>query len=106
MAQQESSLTALELLVVNGPCYWLWLYFGAALLLFQDRDRGAPPFHYRAWACALSALILNVWLALRRDYMPTSARSWSAFLIMGLLNNVIPFTLIGFGETRTASGPS
>jgi len=36
--------------------------------------------------------------------MPSDSRLWGAFLIMGLLNNVAPFTLIVFGETRISSG--
>ncbi len=36
--------------------------------------------------------------------MPLSSRLWRQFFVMGTLNNVIPFTLIVFGETRIASG--
>lgn len=35
---------------------------------------------------------------------PKSARIWIAFLGMGLLNNVIPFGLIVWGQTQIASG--
>lgn len=35
---------------------------------------------------------------------PKSARVWVAFLGMGLLNNVIPFVLIAWGQTQIASG--
>ncbi len=36
--------------------------------------------------------------------MPAAPRVWADFTVMGLLNNVIPFSLIVFGETRTSSG--
>jgi drug/metabolite transporter (DMT)-like permease len=36
--------------------------------------------------------------------MPRDAGLWGRFLAMGLMNNVVPFTLIVFGETRISSG--
>lgn len=35
---------------------------------------------------------------------PKSKAVWTAFLGMGLLNNVIPFVLIVWGQTHIASG--
>ena len=35
--------------------------------------------------------------------VPKSAKIWLAFLVMGLLNNAIPFTLIVWGQTQIAS---
>ena len=35
---------------------------------------------------------------------PSNIGAWKAFLVMGLLNNVIPFTLIVWGQTHIASG--
>jgi len=36
--------------------------------------------------------------------MPASLRAWGAFLVMGALNNAIPFSLIVWGQTRIDSG--
>jgi drug/metabolite transporter (DMT)-like permease len=36
--------------------------------------------------------------------MPLSPILWMRFLLLGLLNNVIPFVLIAWGETRITSG--
>ena len=36
--------------------------------------------------------------------MPTDRKTWSAFFGMGLLNNVVPFCLIVWGQTHIASG--
>jgi drug/metabolite transporter (DMT)-like permease len=36
--------------------------------------------------------------------MPRERRVWAAFLGMGLLNNVIPFTLIAWGQSHIAAG--
>jgi drug/metabolite transporter (DMT)-like permease len=39
-----------------------------------------------------------------RAKLPRSLAGWMPFLVMGLLNNVIPFSLIVSGQTRIASG--
>ncbi|MDQ2744514.1 MAG: DMT family transporter, partial [Chloroflexota bacterium] len=62
------------------------------------------PFTVVLGRVGIAAVILNLWLLLRRDFMPASPRLWFSFIIMGLLNNVIPFSLIAFGETRISSG--
>jgi len=36
--------------------------------------------------------------------MPREARLWAAFLVMGLLNNLVPFALIVWGQHHIASG--
>jgi drug/metabolite transporter (DMT)-like permease len=53
-------------------------------------------------ACA-SATLLLVLNALGQQ-MPTHGRVWIAFIGMGLLNNVLPFVLIVWGQHRIASG--
>ncbi|HTQ72249.1 MAG TPA: DMT family transporter [Acidocella sp.] len=79
----------------------LW---GSSFFFFKVMVAALPPFTVVLGRVGFSALILNMWLVLRRDYMPVSVRTWGAFVVMGVLNNVIPFTLIVFGETRIASG--
>jgi drug/metabolite transporter (DMT)-like permease len=105
MAQREGSPTAL----VMGGREWAMLLalavlWGSSFFFFKIMVAALSPFTVVLGRVGISALILNVWLVLRRDYMPASARSWGAFVIMGLLNNVIPFTLILVGETHIASG--
>ncbi len=82
----------------------LAVLWGSSFFFFKVMVAALPPFTVVLGRVGLSALILNVWLVLRRNYMPTSARAWGTFVAMGVLNNVIPFTLIVFGETRIASG--
>jgi drug/metabolite transporter (DMT)-like permease len=50
-----------------------------------------------------SLLLWGVLLSLGTA-IPASRRVWAAFLGMGLLNNVIPFTLIVWGQTHISSG--
>src|ERR1700722_4597730 len=53
-------------------------------------------------ACAAMTLLTVLRLVGQR--MPTQARVWAAFFGMGLLNNVLPFVLIVWGQHRIASG--
>ena len=52
----------------------------------------------------LAALTLWAVVWLLRRPIPTSAAVWLAFFAMGLLNNVVPFGLIVWGQQTIASG--
>ena len=78
--------------------------WGGSFFFFKIMLAALPPFTVFLGRVGLAAVIMNLWLWLRHDYMPASARTWGAFLVMGLLNNVIPFTLIVIGETRVSVG--
>ncbi|MBI1217737.1 MAG: EamA family transporter [Rhodobacteraceae bacterium] len=49
-------------------------------------------------------LVLGVYVLARRLPLPRDPKIWLAFLVLGLLNNAIPFTLITWGEVRIPSG--
>lgn len=53
---------------------------------------------------ALAALVLVAILHLRGERFPVDASIWLAFFAMGLVNNVLPFTLILAGQQHVASG--
>ena len=48
--------------------------------------------------------MLCVTLRLLGLHLPRRAEPWTAFFGMGLLNNVVPFCLIVWGQTHIASG--
>ena len=56
--------------------------------------------HRTGWAM----LILWAYVVIRRLKIPTDARVWGAFLVMGLLNNVIPFSLMAWGQLHIETG--
>ena len=94
---------------VMGCREWVMLLalaalWGGSFFFFKVLVAELPPFTVVLGRVGLAAVILNLWLALRRDFMPASSRLWADFIIMGVLNNVIPFSLIVFGETRISSG--
>lgn len=63
-----------------------------------------PPLTLVALRTGLAALALLVFLALRGIALPRSATAWGRYLVMGLLNNAIPFALINWGQTQIDSG--
>lgn len=56
--------------------------------------------HRVGWA----ALVLWAYVALRGLPLPRDRRVWVGFLGMGVLNNVIPFTLMAWGQLYIPSG--
>ncbi len=56
--------------------------------------------HRVTWA----SVMLWIIVAARRLAVPRSLRAWSAFFVMGCLNNVIPFTLMAWGQLSIESG--
>lgn len=56
--------------------------------------------HRVIWAC----LILWIYVLLRRLPIPRDPRIWGAFAVMGLLNNVIPFGLMAWGQQFIETG--
>lgn len=56
--------------------------------------------HRVFWA----ALVLWLVIAIRGLAVPRDRRTWGAFLVMGILNNVLPFGLMAWGQLYIASG--
>ena len=57
-----------------------------------------------AYRVGLAATVLWAVVLLRRIPMPTSPRIWGAFLVMGFLNNAIPFSLMAWAQRSIESG--
>jgi drug/metabolite transporter (DMT)-like permease len=63
-----------------------------------------PPFTLVLGRVSLAAIVLNVVVVATGYRMPRSLRAWGSFTIMGTLNNLIPFSLIFWGQTHIESG--
>ena len=50
------------------------------------------------------AAALWIVIALRRPNLPRNPKTWAALATMGLLNNVIPFSLLSFGQLTVETG--
>ncbi|MGV6805510.1 MAG: DMT family transporter [Ruegeria sp.] len=82
----------------------LGLIWGASFLAIRIALDTIPAvtsvFHRVFWA----ALALWCLVLIQRKKVPQSPRIWAAFLVMGLLNNVIPFTLMAWGQLHVSTG--
>jgi drug/metabolite transporter (DMT)-like permease len=63
-----------------------------------------PPFTLVLGRVALAAAALHMVILAVGGRMPRSPRIWAAFMVMGAINNLIPFSLIFWGQTQLASG--
>jgi drug/metabolite transporter (DMT)-like permease len=82
----------------------LSVLWGGSFLFVGVSVRELPPITVAALRVALAALALVAVLQMRGASLPRSAAVWRAFLLMGVLNNVIPFTLIAWGQSHIAAG--
>ncbi|WP_170439415.1 DMT family transporter [Ruegeria arenilitoris] len=97
---QQKSLSALawfELILLG-------LIWGASFLAIRVALDTIPVmttvFHRVFWA----ALALWAVVVLRQETIPRDPRIWGAFLVMGLLNNVLPFSLMAWGQLYVDTG--
>jgi drug/metabolite transporter (DMT)-like permease len=94
---------------VMGPVEWglllvLALLWGGSFFFSKIAVGAMPPLTVVLCRVTLAALTLNVAVLLGGRRMPADRGLWGAFFVMGLLNNVIPFSLIFWGQTQIASG--
>jgi len=91
-AREWGLLLALSLL-------WGGSFFFTAIALHE-----LPPVSIVAVRVGLAAVLLRLVLLWRREPLARGWRDRADFLIMGLLNNVIPFTLIVWAQSHIPSG--
>ena len=52
----------------------------------------------------IAAVILHLVILARGQRMPSTLAAWRPFIVMSLLNSLVPYSLIVWGETHIASG--
>lgn len=89
-----------------GLLLLLALLWGGAYFFVGVAVRELPPLTVVLLRVAIAACVMLpvVWWLGQR--LPTAARAWLPFLGMGLLNNVLPFSLIFYGQTHITVGLS
>jgi drug/metabolite transporter (DMT)-like permease len=80
---------------------FLW---GGAFFFAAIAVRELPPLTVVVSRTGLAALALAVILRFRREDWPFKGRAFHAFFIMGLLNNLLPFSLLFWAQTMIPSG--
>lgn len=92
-----------------GPQEWLLLgtlslLWGGSFFFSSVALAELSPFSI-VWArVAIAALALHLVVVLSGRRMPRDRKVWRRFVVMGMLNNAIPFSLIVYGQTQIAGG--
>jgi drug/metabolite transporter (DMT)-like permease len=92
------SATDWLLLVALSMLWGASFFFGKIALL------ELPPLTVALGRVAIAAAILVVLARITGTVLPADMAAWRPYLLMGLLNNVIPFGLIFWGQTHIPSG--
>ena len=82
----------------------LGLLWGASFLFYKVLVTTLPPVTVVLGRVAIAAVALNIYLAVRGQTLSRDKRLWARLAMLALLNNVLPFILIAWGETRITSG--
>ncbi len=82
----------------------LSLVWGGSFFFNEIGLRELPVLSIVALRVAIAAVILWAVVLVRGHRIPSGFRHWSWFLTMGLVNNVLPFTLIVYGQTSVTAG--
>lgn len=82
----------------------LGLIWGASFTTVAIAIREMGPFQTVLWRTGLGALVLWGAVALIGVRAPMTWRFWGSCAVMGVLNNVIPFTLMAWGQQSIESG--
>ncbi|MGJ8587033.1 MAG: DMT family transporter [Yoonia sp.] len=82
----------------------LSLIWGASFLSVHLALEEIGPLTAVAHRTGWAMLILWVYVLIRRLAVPMDIRVWGAFLVMGFLNNAIPFSLMAWGQLHIETG--
>ncbi|WP_298433228.1 DMT family transporter [uncultured Jannaschia sp.] len=82
----------------------LGLIWGGSFLAIRTALDEIPFVTSVAFRVGLAALVLWVWVLVRRLPLPRDPRIWASLLVMGLLNNVLPFLLMAWGQLHIETG--
>ena len=96
----HTSMTPLEWAMLLA----LSLLWGGSFFFVGVAIVDLPPFTIVLIRVGLAAAILWLIVKVIGLEMPAIAGLWPAFFAMGMLNNLIPFSLIVWGQTHIASG--
>jgi drug/metabolite transporter (DMT)-like permease len=95
--------------IVMKPREWalliiLSILWGGSFFFVEVALVDLPPLTLVLGRVGIAAAALLLMVRCLDHHMPRDRRAWGAFVIMGALNNLIPFCLIVWGQTHIASG--
>jgi drug/metabolite transporter (DMT)-like permease len=82
----------------------LAVLWGGSFYFYKVLVAALPPLTVVLGRVGISALLLNGWLCARGRPLWRHGARWRDFVVLSLLNNVVPFSLIAAGEIHVTSG--
>jgi drug/metabolite transporter (DMT)-like permease len=82
----------------------LALIWGGAFFFIGVAVRHVPPLTYVWLRLTIAAAAMWFYLRVRGQKLGLPREVWGSILLLALLNNALPFTLFGWGQTHIASG--
>lgn len=99
MAQSKSFTVRSAVMLLTLASVWGGSFFFAEIVLAE-----LGPFTLTFLRVAVAVPVLGMWLLWRRISVPLAVPFWAGCLVMGALNNVIPFSLLFWGQSQMESG--
>lgn len=84
--------------------FLLSILWGGSFFFAAVAVRELPPLTVVALRTGIAALVLIAVLRLRDEPLPLARGAVAAFCVMGLLNNLLPFSLLFWAQTTIPSG--
>jgi len=82
----------------------LSILWGGSFFFLAVALKDLPPITIMLLRVALGAVPLLIILPLRGERLPNAPRIWSMFIMLGALNNALPFVLYAYAQLRIESG--
>ena len=99
-APERPSMSAADwLLLIGLSLLWGGSFFFAKIAVLE-----LPPVTVALGRVAIAAAILLTLARVTGVALPATLAAWRPYALMGLLNNVLPFTLLFWGQTHIPSG--
>jgi len=95
---QQMSLADILMLITLSV---LW---GGSFFFIEILVRHLPPLTIVTFRVGLAAIALWILIVALRITLPQNRKHWGALLVIGCLNNALPFCLITWGQTHIGSG--
>ena len=82
----------------------LALIWGGAFFFIGVAVRHVPPLTYVWLRVTIAAIALWIFVKARGGKLDLPRQVWGSIVLLAILNNALPFTLFGWGQTHIASG--
>lgn len=82
----------------------LAVIWGGAFFFIGVAVRHVPPLTYVWLRLSIAAAVMWIYVKARVGSLGLPRQVWGAIVVLAVLNNALPFTLFGWGQTHIASG--